>query len=95
MTVSPFHRRWHLTSNDRYSSGMLSNVLVRRALSEEIDLIHVMVQAIANETFAELFPSGVPIGEANWSSAWVAVSGEEIRCDYDARPMGKRFVGST
>jgi ribosomal protein S18 acetylase RimI-like enzyme len=65
-------------ANDRYSGGMLPNMLVRRALPEEIDSIHVMVQAIANETFAELFPSGVPIGEANWSSAWVAVSGEEI-----------------
>jgi ribosomal protein S18 acetylase RimI-like enzyme len=65
-------------AKDRYSSEMLSNMLVRRALREEIDSIHVMVQAIANETFAELFPSGVPIGEANWSAAWVAVSGEEI-----------------
>lgn len=53
-------------------------MLVRPARPQEIDPIHVMVQAIANETFAELFPSGVPIGEANWSSAWVAVSGEEI-----------------
>ena len=53
-------------------------MLVRRARPEEIDPIHVMVQAIANETFAELFPSGVPIGDVDWSSAWVAVSGEEI-----------------
>ncbi len=57
---------------------MLPNVLIRPARPEEIDSIHVIVQATANETFVELFPSGVPIGEANWSSAWVAVSGEEI-----------------
>jgi ribosomal protein S18 acetylase RimI-like enzyme len=37
-----------------------------------------MVQTIANETFAGLFPSEVPIGEAKWFSAWVAVFGEEI-----------------
>jgi ribosomal protein S18 acetylase RimI-like enzyme len=57
---------------------MLANIFVRHARPEEIDSIHVLVQAIANETFAELFPLGVPIGDANWSSAWVAVSGEEI-----------------
>ncbi len=37
-----------------------------------------MVQTIANETFADLFPSGVPIGEANWLAAWVALSSEAI-----------------
>jgi ribosomal protein S18 acetylase RimI-like enzyme len=57
---------------------MLPNILVRRARSEEIDLIHSLVQTIANETFAELFPVGVPIGDANWHSAWVALSGGEI-----------------
>jgi ribosomal protein S18 acetylase RimI-like enzyme len=57
---------------------MLPNILVRRAQPEESDSIHAMVQAIANETFAKLFPLGVPIGEANWSSAWVAVLGEHI-----------------
>jgi ribosomal protein S18 acetylase RimI-like enzyme len=38
-----------------------------------------MVQTIADETFAYLFaPSQVPIGEPNWSSAWLAMSTEEI-----------------
>jgi ribosomal protein S18 acetylase RimI-like enzyme len=38
-----------------------------------------MVQTIADETFAYLFaPSQVPIGEPNWSSAWLAISTEEI-----------------
>jgi ribosomal protein S18 acetylase RimI-like enzyme len=53
-------------------------MLIRPAQPEEIDSIHAMVQVIANETFVELFPSGVPIGKANWSSAWVAISDEEI-----------------
>src|SRR5579863_9001320 len=57
---------------------MLPNILVRPARSEENNPIHVMVQTIANETFAELFPAGVPIGETNWTSAWVANSGGEI-----------------
>ena len=41
--------------------------------------MHALVQAIADETFAYLFAaSQVPIGEPNWISAWVAISGEEI-----------------
>jgi len=41
--------------------------------------VHALVQAIADETFAYLFAaSQVPIGEPNWISAWVAISGEEI-----------------
>ena len=41
--------------------------------------MHALVQAIADETFAYLFAaSRVPIGEPNWRSAWVAISGEEI-----------------
>lgn len=46
---------------------------IRRARPGEIDSIHAIVQTIANETFMDLFPSGVPIGEANWGSAWVAI----------------------
>ena len=42
-------------------------------------LVHALVQAIADETFSYIFaPSHVPIGEANWMSAWVAILGEEI-----------------
>lgn len=32
-----------------------------------------MVQAIANETFADLFSGDVPLGEVNWFSGWVAL----------------------
>jgi ribosomal protein S18 acetylase RimI-like enzyme len=54
-------------------------IFIRRARPDENGLVHALVQTIANETFADLFaPAQVPIGEANWSSAWLALSGEEI-----------------
>ena len=41
--------------------------------------MHAMVQTIADETFVGLFATPhVPIGEADWFSAWVAISAEEI-----------------
>ena len=41
--------------------------------------MHALVQGIADETFAYVFASAqVPIGEPNWLSAWLAISGEEI-----------------
>ena len=44
---------------------------IRLARPSENDSIHALVQAIADETFACLFAlSQVPIGEANWFSAW-------------------------
>jgi ribosomal protein S18 acetylase RimI-like enzyme len=57
---------------------MEAGMVIRRAKASENDLVHALVQAIADETFAYLFSSQVPIGEANWLSAWVAVFGEEI-----------------
>lgn len=58
---------------------MSPGITIRRAKPRENDSVHALVQAVADETFAHLFaPSQVPIGEANWLSAWVAVSGEEI-----------------
>ena len=58
---------------------MSPEIVIRRARPSENSAVHELVQTIANETFAYLFaPSQVPIGEANWSSAWLAVSGEEI-----------------
>lgn len=53
--------------------------MIRRVRPEENELVHAMVQAIADETFVGLFATPhVPIGEANWSTAWVAVLNEEI-----------------
>jgi hypothetical protein len=58
---------------------MSEGLVIRRAQPGENDSVHALVQAIADETFAYLFaPSPVPIGEANWLSAWLALSGEEI-----------------
>ena len=58
---------------------MSAEIFIRRAKPSENDSIHALVQTIADETFADLFaPSQVPIGDANWLSAWLAVSGEEI-----------------
>jgi ribosomal protein S18 acetylase RimI-like enzyme len=58
---------------------MSAEILIRRAKPSENDSVHALVQTIADEIFADLFtPSQVPIGEADWLSAWLAVSGEEI-----------------
>lgn len=58
---------------------MKAGILVRRARPSENNLVHALVQAIADETFALLFASSqVPIGEPDWISAWVAISGDEI-----------------
>ena len=58
---------------------MAAEIFIRRAKPSENDSVHALVQTIADETFADLFaPSQVPIGDANWLSAWLAVSGEEI-----------------
>src|SRR5579864_8004772 len=57
----------------------MREIIIRRARPEENTTIHAMVQVIADETFAFLFgPRQVPIGEADWFSAWVAISGDEI-----------------
>jgi hypothetical protein len=59
--------------------AMSEEIVIRHARASENDSIHTLVQAIADETFAYLFaPSQVPIGPANWFSAWLAISGEEV-----------------
>lgn len=58
---------------------MSAEIVIRRAEPSENESVHALVQAIADETFAYLFaPSQVPIGEANWLSAWLGISGKEI-----------------
>lgn len=50
---------------------MRGEIVIRRVRPEENELVHAMVQAIADETFAGLFATPhVPIGEANWYAAW-------------------------
>jgi ribosomal protein S18 acetylase RimI-like enzyme len=54
-------------------------VVIRRMRPEENAGVHAMVQAIADETFVGLFATPhVPIGEADWFAAWVAVATDEI-----------------
>jgi ribosomal protein S18 acetylase RimI-like enzyme len=58
---------------------MPTEIVVRRARQDENRAVHELIQTIADETFAYLFATPqVPIGEANWFSAWLAISGEEI-----------------
>lgn len=58
---------------------MRVDIVIRRARANENNVVHALVQAVADQTFAYLFaPSQVPIGDANWISAWVAISGEGI-----------------
>ena len=57
---------------------MKREMLIRRARPEENNSVHTLVQAIADETFAYLFHSPVPIGEPDWTSAWLAISRDEI-----------------
>jgi ribosomal protein S18 acetylase RimI-like enzyme len=62
-----------------YSGAMVAEVVIRRMRAEENEAVHAMVQSIADETFVGLFAMPhVPIGEADWFTAWVAISGEEI-----------------
>ena len=58
---------------------MSRQIVIRQARAEENRAIHELVQTIADETFAYLFANQqVPIGEANWFSAWLAVSERDI-----------------
>jgi ribosomal protein S18 acetylase RimI-like enzyme len=58
---------------------MPTEIVIRRARQDENSTVHELIQTIADETFAYLFATPqVPIGEANWFSAWLAISGEEI-----------------
>jgi ribosomal protein S18 acetylase RimI-like enzyme len=57
---------------------MKKEIVIRRARPDENHSVHALVQAIADETFAYLFHSCVPIGEPNWIAAWLAISNHEI-----------------
>ena len=57
---------------------MNREIVIRRARRDENNAVHALVQAIADETFAYLFHSPVPLGEPNWMSAWLAISRDEI-----------------
>jgi ribosomal protein S18 acetylase RimI-like enzyme len=56
-----------------------TEIVIRRAKPDENESVQRLVQNIADETFAYLFPSSqVPIGDSDWLPAWLAISGNEI-----------------
>jgi ribosomal protein S18 acetylase RimI-like enzyme len=59
--------------------AMSAEIVIRRSKPSEFDTVQALVQAIADETFAYLFPTPpVPFGEPDWLPAWLAIAGEEI-----------------
>ena len=63
---------------DSQTDPMTPEIRIRRMRANENGAIHALVHIIADETFAHLFEGQVPLGEANWASAWMATSGEEM-----------------
>ena len=60
-------------------ASMPAEIVIRRIRPDENSSVQDLVQAIADETFAYLFATlPVPLGESDWGSAWLAISGEEI-----------------
>jgi hypothetical protein len=60
-------------------ADVLPEIVIRQARPDENNSVHALLQIIADEALAYLFaPAQVPIGEANWFSAWLAISNEEI-----------------
>jgi ribosomal protein S18 acetylase RimI-like enzyme len=60
---------------------MTSEVAIRRPLPSEYSSVQAVIEAVAKETFRDLFaPGPVPLEFENedWSLAWVAVSDERI-----------------
>jgi len=54
-----------------------AEMVIRHARPSENESIHALVEVIEDETFAYLFATcEVPIDEANWFSAWLAISEE-------------------
>jgi GNAT superfamily N-acetyltransferase len=58
---------------------MSKAIVIRPTQPDEVSVVHELVQTIVDETFADLFTTPhVPIGEADWLTAWVAVAVDEI-----------------
>ena len=67
----------------------MAAIHIRRASTAESDSVRALIQAVADETFAYMWgPAHVPIGDDDWSLAWVAIS--------DAQILGTpKIVGAT
>lgn len=54
-------------------------MLVRRARPEETETVRDLVQRVVDETYGGLWsPVPVPIEDADWSRAWVAISTDRL-----------------
>jgi ribosomal protein S18 acetylase RimI-like enzyme len=57
----------------------VAGIQIRRAHPAESDSVRALIQSVADETFAYIWgPAHVPIGDDDWSLAWVAISDAEI-----------------
>jgi hypothetical protein len=70
---------------------MSAEIGIRLTKPSDYASVHALVQTIADETFADLFASQVPIGEANWGSACGFGRGDRRR-DEDAGHVGQRLM---
>src|SRR3954451_1929923 len=60
---------------------MTSELVIRRSQASEYGSVRALIEAVANETFKDLFaPSPVPLKfeDEDWPLAWVAVSDAKI-----------------
>jgi ribosomal protein S18 acetylase RimI-like enzyme len=59
--------------------GVHENVDIRRPESGESEFVQALVQAVVDEIYGGLWTNPpIPIGDQDWSGAWVAVSGRAI-----------------
>jgi ribosomal protein S18 acetylase RimI-like enzyme len=57
----------------------VADIQIRRASPAESDSVRALIQSVADETFAYIWgPKHVPIGDDDWSLAWVAISDAKV-----------------
>lgn len=57
----------------------MTPVLIRRPKAHEVDLVRAVVQKVVDEIYGDVWaPSPLPIGEEDWSLAWIAVTDGKI-----------------
>jgi ribosomal protein S18 acetylase RimI-like enzyme len=73
----------------------VAGIQIRRAHPAESDSVRALIQSVADETFAYMWgPAHVPIGDDDWSLAWVAIADAQILGT--AQTVGtEKIVGAT
>jgi GNAT superfamily N-acetyltransferase len=57
----------------------MHDLVIRRPMARELVDVRSLVQEVVDETYAGLWaPAPLPIGDENWSRAWVAASGSAL-----------------